>query len=219
MKLIKAIGLAGVAAMVAMAFVGVGTASATGLCSAEPETLGSGETQCVAGTAYTTGQEYKATATNAVLKNSVENVTCTTSSTTLKQTQANTGTGSALLGEVTALTFGPTCKSSGGFTCTVESLNKPYSASLSSATSVLTITAKSGEPSASVSCAGGLLSCVFGNTTFSLPVTSGEPGSVSASEVALKMTKKEGFLKCPESSKWTATYVMTAPVSVWVSDK
>jgi hypothetical protein len=206
-KLIKAIGLAGVAA---------GTASATGLCSAAPETVGT-LTQCKAGTAYTTGQEYKAEATNAVLENEVENVTCTSSQTTLKQTEANTGLASTpLLGEVTALTFSG-CTSSGGFGCTVQSLNKPYKASLSSETGLLTVTAKTGEPSASVSCGLGLLSCVFGNTSLGLTVESGNPAAVKAENVSLKMTKKEGFLKCPASSTWTATYVAKTPASVWVS--
>ena len=219
-KLIKAIGLAGVAAMVAMAFVGVGTASATGLCSESPETVeveGKALTKCKTGKAYTTGQEYKAEATNAILENEVENVTCTTSQTTLKQTEANTSPASVpLLGEVTALTFSG-CKSSGGFNCTVQSLNKPYKASLSSETGLLTVTGKTGEPSASVSCGLGLLSCVFGNTTLGLTVESGNPAAVKAENVSMKMTKKEGFLKCPASSFWTATYVATNPTSIWIS--
>ncbi len=217
MKLIKATGLAVIAALFAMALVGVGTASATGLCSESPEVVES-KTKCKTGKAYTTGQEYKAEATNALLENTVENVTCATSQTTLKQTEANTGSGVALLGEITALTFAG-CESSGGFNCTVQSLNKPYKASLSSGTGLLTVTGKSGEPSASVSCGLGLLSCVFGNTTLGLTVESGNPAAVKAENVSLKMTKKEGFLKCPESSTWTATYVAKTPTSVWVSDK
>lgn len=217
MKLIKAIGLVAVVALAAMAIAGAGSASATGLCSAEPEEVG-GVTQCKSGTAYGSGQEYKAEATNAFLDTDLEDVTCATSSTTLKQGEANTAAGKPLLGEVTALTFS-SCKTNNNFSCTVLSVNKPYAASLSSETGVLTVSAKSGEPSASVSCAGGLLSCVFGNTTFELPVESGNPGNVSASGVSLKMTKKTGFLNCPTTSVWTATYVMTSPTSVWVSDK
>ena len=211
-KFIKVIGLTGVAAIVAMAFVGVGTASATGLCSAAPSGA-----SCNAGTAYKTGQTYEAEAVNALLKTNLENVTCATSKTTLKQTQENTGAGVALLGEITALTFSG-CKSSGGFSCTVLSVNAPYKASLLSSTGLLSVTAKTGEPSASVSCAGGLLACVFGNTTFELPLVSGNPAEVKAEGVPLKMTKKTGFLNCPTSSEWIATYVAKTPASIWVSE-
>ena len=218
MKLIKVSGLAVIAALFAMALVGVGTASATGLCSEMPEVVEGGLTKCKTGKAYTTGQEFKAEATNVAFENELENVTCATSQMTLKQTEANTGSGVALLGEITALTFAG-CQSSGGFNCTVQSLNKPYKASLSSGTGLLTVTGKNGVFSVSVSCGLGVLACVFESTTLNLTFESGNPAAVRAENVPLKTTKKEGFLKCPESASWTATYVMKTPTSVWVSEK
>ncbi len=95
MKYVKMLGLAAVAAIAAMAFVGAGTASATTLCKVNTN-------PCPEGSRYPVESTVKATSTEAKLTGSLT-VTCESNVTVLSET--NDGASAALLGKITALTW------------------------------------------------------------------------------------------------------------------
>jgi hypothetical protein len=212
MRHLKMLGLAAIAALVAMALVGASSASATGLFK------NSGHTE-----AYAKGQTYTATSSSAVLDTNEEDVTCVTSGavpgskTVLEQSENNTGAGMALKGKILSLEF-KNCTSSGGISCTVTSVNTPYNASVSftsGSNGTITVTGASGEPGARVSCGFGFLQCRFGAEP-KLGITGGNPAKVTATAVPMKLTSEEGFAKCPAEAKWTATYTATSPTAIFV---
>lgn len=207
MKQLKILGLAVVAIAAMTALLGAGSASATVLCKVSP-TKG----VCPSTSRYAAGTTFDAKATGATLETNTENVTCKTSSTSIKNTAES---GSPLPGEVTLLTFGE-CTSSSGAACTVTSVGTPWSANLAwTSLGNGTLTVANG--GARVSCGFGFLQCRFGAKSLSLEVQGGNPGKVIANKVPLEMTAEEGFLKCPTEAKWTATYEATSPTAVWVA--
>jgi hypothetical protein len=219
MRYIKMLGLAAVAATAFMALVGVGSAMASGsttLCKVN-------ELPCASGNQYASGTVIEGKASNVTLLSNIGNVVCTTSNTSLKTTGA--ALAAPLTGEITALTFA-SCTFN-GLSCTVTSVHTPYSASLLHTASTMngTLTVKSsgaGEPGATVSCPG--LKCVFGaEPTLTVDGATGTTAAtaarVLASEVPLTIKTEEGFLECPETAKWDATYVDTTPTTpIYVSE-
>jgi hypothetical protein len=200
-KYIKMLGLAALAAAALTAFVGVGSASATILChnSSNPCTSD-----------FVAGEFITGNASGATLTNNLSNVSCKTSETKVEVTNTG-GSEATVTGKVTALNF-KSCSTFGFIPCTVTVNNLPYHAeahATSGGNGTLTVTAGEGggEPGASVNCSG-IINCTFGEELFNLPITGGNPASVTATKVKLTRTGGE----CPEEAFWDATYKSTAGV-------
>ncbi len=204
------LGLAAVAAMALMAFIGAGSASASELCSTN--------------TAPCTGTMYpEKTAISAKLKGSTV-ATLTTSTGTVRCAKStvggettNTGTtGEAVFGTITSLTF-TECKLAFFFTCSIASVGLPATAEVAATgggKGSMTVTEDgSGEPGATVECFGGGLNCTFTTPDITLDVNGGNPAIVVASQEELVAEGTE----CPtEVSKWDAEYEVTAPKPLFV---
>lgn len=203
MKYVKILGLAAVAALAVMAFVGAGTASATTLC----KTGGSPEAGCGAGKGEINAEtdNIVGTSTNAILTSSLTNVTCEHSETEINP---ESSTGTPIIGSVEKLTFTGNCKTSSGTACTVQVLNLPYGGSLEGDT--LTVTDPIGA-GAKVVC-GFLINCTFTTKQASLTVENGSPTVAVAAGV--KLERAGGF--CPETAEWHATYKTSSPAGLTV---
>jgi hypothetical protein len=211
MKHLKILGLAAVAALAVMALVGASSASANVLCKNNTSTPCSSD--------YVAGETITGNSTNPTLTAEPE-IICATSQVVTKITKTG-GSGINATGEVTALTFKECKVNSGifkGTACEVTSIRTPYHAEVTSGTAPNgTLDVKSGgtgNPGAKVVC-GGFLSCTFSNTLFSLPITGGNPATVTASKVNL--TIESGGFGCPSTAAWDATYESTTPVFVKAS--
>jgi len=99
MKYVKMLGLAAIAAIAAMAFIGAGSASATTLCKVNTS-------PCPEASRYPVHSTVLALSTEAVLSGSLS-VTCHSHVTVLSE--SNDGVGAPLLGKITALTW-TSCK-------------------------------------------------------------------------------------------------------------
>ncbi|HEX7245419.1 MAG TPA: hypothetical protein VF245_07645 [Solirubrobacterales bacterium] len=173
---------------------------------------------CPAGETYPAEQEIKVEAEKPALVTSGEDVTCNTSNVTFKGT-AKGGATTPEKGSITALSF-EGCELTLGGSCTVEAVNLPYDTELqytsgSNGTALVQGGGK-GTPGATVSCAGGALACVF-SAEPSLSVQGGNPAIVVATNVAMKLSEKEGFMKCPKEATWSATYKPTSPTAVYAA--
>ena len=211
MKYLKMLSLAAIAAASLMALVGVGSASAAELCSTST-------TPC-SGTKYESGTPLHAnleSGTKATLTNSITNVTCE-ASTVEGKTTSNGGSGVAITGEITNLTFTTNCKTASGTACTVTVINKPYPATISGggtaagATSTLTVSDPSGA-GATVVC-GFLINCTFTTTDASLSVKNEADGSPTATASVI-LTRSGGI--CPSTSTWDAAYDITNPSPLFI---
>jgi len=194
-KLLKNLALAAIAVAAFMAFVGVGTASATQLCTD------------AGGVCTEYSGNINGTSTNATLSTNLANVECSHSTTTIN---ASTSTGESIPGEVTALAF-TGCQTEGlvHTACTVTVRNIPYPASLSGKT--LTVSDPEGA-GAKVVCSG-IISCEFLTTDATLTITNGAPTVAKAENV--KLSHETGAL-CPETATWSATYAVTSPTGLTV---
>jgi hypothetical protein len=214
-KFIRVFHLGAIGAVVAMALVGAGSAAATALCEEAPKAGA-----CTGEKTFEPEAQIQATATSPFLVTNGEDVNCESSKATLKGKTIGAA-GVAAKGTVTALSFSG-CKLTGGATCTVESVNTPYLAEVSwTSGSNGTLAIKDnggGKPGAAVSCAGGLLACVF-SAEPSLGVEGGNPAAATASKVAMSLSTKEGFTNCPKEAQWSATYKTTSPAAVYVANE
>jgi hypothetical protein len=202
--------LAAMGALTALALIGPGAASAatgdTVLCKTNSN-------PCALANQYPANTSFTAGSTNAVLSTSSGNVTCTSSSTTVKNTAQN-GSPNPLPGSVTALSFSG-CKL-GTTNCTVTAQNIPYDASNvaigSSGNGTLNVDdSGTTDPSASVVC-GFFINCTFGKPTVSGAVTGGNPASVSFNTT---LNRTGGI--CPSTATWTATYTLNGTnTALWV---
>ncbi len=99
--------------------------------------------------------------------------------------------------------------------CTVKANSLPYGDAyfeLSEGSSKLLIyNAGSGEPKLAVKC--GTAECVFSASSIETEFKGGKTASIPVSKV---LTEKEKSFFCPETVKWTATY-LTSPSSLFVS--
>lgn len=173
---------------------------------------------CPAGEIYPAEQEIKGEAEKPALVTSGEDVTCKTSKATFKGT-AKGGATTPEKGSITTLSF-EGCETTLGSSCTVEAVNLSYASELqytlgSNGTAMVQSGGK-GTPGATVSCAGGTLACVF-SAEPSMSVQGGNPATVVATSVAMKLSEKEGFLKCPKEATWSATYKATSPTAIYVA--
>jgi hypothetical protein len=212
MKYLKMLGLAAIAALALTAF-GAGSASAaTHLCSTN--------TSPCTGTIYGAGTALSGklkAGTNAVLTNSLDQVTCTSSSVSGEITEATNGAGN-VTGKFTSVTF-TGCTDQNGSNCTVETKNLPWHAegttegTKSNGNGKLDVKSNgTGSPEAKVVC-GGFLSCTFGTELATLGVTGGNPAFIKAAGINLGLIS--GFF-CPSSATWDAEYEVTAPKPLYV---
>jgi hypothetical protein len=206
MKQIKIMGLCLVAALAVMALVGAASASAaeTTLCKTEHA-----NSVCPQAEHYNSGTSITGTNSgNAVLTTSGgfinPTVTCTKSTVGGKTTATG---GNPLTGSITTFTF-TGCSWSGG-SCTVTSVNTPYSAGIEwTSGQDGTFTAGSsgkGEPGASVTCEGIALTCTY-TKEVSLEAEGGKPAKIYAKNESLKIS---GGFGCPTEAHWTATYTVS----------
>jgi hypothetical protein len=173
---------------------------------------------CPVGEIYPAEQEIKGEAEKPALVTSGEDVTCKTSKATFKGT-AKGGATTPEKGSITALSF-EGCELTLGGSCTVEAINLSYASELqytsgSNGTALVKSGGK-GTPGATVSCAGGALACVF-SAEPSMSVQGGNPATVVATNVAMKLSEKEGFMKCPKEATWSATYKATSPTAIYAA--
>jgi hypothetical protein len=208
MKHVKMLGLAAVAALGLMAFIGAGTASATELCSTN--------TSPCTGVMYTENTPVSAqlkAGTVATLTNPISNVICQKSTTAGKTT--NTGAkGTAVTGTITSLGF-TECKTASGVACTVKTVNIPYKASITatgSGNGTLTVTSDgTGNPGATVECAL-VINCTFTTASASLGVTGGNPAIAKANAIVLT----QSGITCPSEAKWDAEYEVLEPKPLFI---
>lgn len=206
MKYLKMLGLAAIAAMGLMAFLGASSASATVLCST-PVHEGCGEWDYAAGT---TIHVTLTAGTSAILEDTSGNTLVTCTESTVHGTTSNTGgTGAAVTGNIGALTWG-----SASTPCT-QTTDTLTNGSLSVEAGAGTNGTLSGSTSkVTVSIFG--VSCAYGTgagTTLGT-VTGGNPATVSINAV---INKQEGGFLCPSTTKWTGSYTVTAPKPLYIA--
>ena len=189
MRLVKMLGLAMVAAVAAMAFVGAGTASAN-------ETK---LTWCTNNNALCQGKDVlkliTAKATNPVLLGNL-NQECETSTTMTTEESATTTT---ISGVVDELTFS-NCKP-----CTTVTTSPPYKASISGTTMT------SGGSATFKNCPFGI-NCKFGASKIELELVMSAENrleKIVASKEPLSLEEGSAFF-CGSTGEWDATYVPTS---------
>lgn len=210
MRYLKVLGLAAVAAMAVMAFLGASSASATVLCTQTLTTCPGGhETNEM----YEPGDIIVGTATNARLTSDLANVKCSNSETEA-ELETTGGASETVTGTIIGLNF-TGCKTEQVIpvNCTVTVNNLPYNTEVhwtEGHNGQLTVTSGGGgNPGATVVCIG-VINCTFSNTLFSLPIDGGNPAKVTANKVNLL---RNGGL-CGNEAFWDATYESTTPV--WI---
>lgn len=202
MKYIKMLSLAAVAAMALMAFVGVGSASATTLCKTNVEPCPA-EWDYPAGTVITGSLVPN---TSAVLHAGIANITCSESTAEIKTTETS---GEPLKGDLINLTFN-------GCNCRVSVL-KPLTANGTQAPGSITAT---GGGNGSVKLENGVevevecsgVVCVYGGEATGLEVQGGNPAKLVATPEKVKIKKLSGSFLCTNPAEWTAEYQVTSPV-------
>lgn len=220
MRFAKILGIAAIAALTAMAFLGASSASAVKLCKKagtgeEPNVMyPAGECPGGESESYTKGTVISSqllAGTKAVLKTNIGNVVCNKSTVSGK---TGASTEEKLEGEIEKVAF-EECKL-GVTACTVNVEGLPYKALL------LLVSEKQlldglghlhyhlvihlGK--ATVVC-GSVLSCTFGakEILFNVHLT---PLSIWYLKVAQEL-ERQGGLICPNTSFWEAEYEITAP--------
>jgi len=216
MRYAKMLALAAVAAGALMAFIGAGTASATVLCSTTV-------TPCPAGQDVEVGTELDfslKSGTSAVLVDTAGN-------------ELDSCTGSTVEGKITN-TGGSTSTVTGELTPKEGTLNKTgltwsgctFPTKTLSATGKLEIHQITGSSNGTVTSDSEFQvtintiffgSCVYGvkaGTSLG-DLIEGKPAHFTANATAIKLEGSQ--VACPETSKWTATYVLTEPKETTLS--
>jgi hypothetical protein len=208
-KYTKMLGLAAVAALALMAFVGTsGAAASAKVCS----TTGTGAA-CAGshGLEYTTQPLAASTGAGvATLTSGFARVECPS---TMSGTVTHGGSGT-----ITALTFTvASCKSTLGACTVAKATGLPWAAT------AVTGTAPSGTMTVS-STVGGEFTCGGVNCQYSAPsagtkgeitVKGGEPAVVTASKVP--MSKIGGSAFCSATSEWDGVYTVSTPASLFLT--
>ncbi len=218
MKYIKILGLAAVAAMALMAFVGASSASATVLCSQTPSGT---PAACPTASTYGAGTTITGTAEGALLTNNLNPVECEHSETEARITNTG-GASSTVVGTIEELNFTGCSTTNIPITnCTVTVEHLPYLGEVhwTEGTHNGTLTGLNhgnGVPGAKVVC-GTVINCRF-SAEPTLDVNGGNPASVLANEESLTISGG-GLLMpiCPSTAKWDAEYVATSPTAIWVA--
>ena len=207
MRLIKMLGLAMVAAIAAMAFIGAGTASATVLCEVEAEETCPEESVYPAGTAIEAELEEE---TKSVLESEAVTIECQESTLVGETTSKGGGEGVPVEGEFTEVTWAE-CTSGLG-KCTVKALELPWNWELNwtekSDGQLFVFPFKK-----TFTC--GFITCEFG-AELEIKFKGGNNPSISATVSIL--VKISGFF-CSAEAKWSAQFSVTIPKPVFVKNK
>jgi hypothetical protein len=215
MRNLKKLSVAAMAVFALVAFAGASSASATVLC----QTTG---TPCAAmlppGT--TISADLK-TATNAVLTTSGglanPTLTCTSSGVDIDTTTTGSA-GGTVLGDLTALSFsGCTSVNPAGCSSAATVTGLPTSGSVawtSGNNGTFTVTA----PVVTFTCTivGFPVQCSFGNSgSVSGAFTGGNPAEVKFTNQSIAST---GGFGCPSAAQWNATYSVTTPKPLYLTN-
>jgi hypothetical protein len=204
MKHIKMLGLCLAGALVAMALIGAGTASATRLCAQNT-------TPCPAGSTYGKGTSIKAQlvpGTTSVVTSGFVTVVCTESTMSGKTTSAGGGSGTPVLGQISSVTW-KGCKTTSGSSCTASALNTPWGVSVSGSggNGTMTVSGAAGKFTCSVT-------CEYEAKTASVSASGGNPARIKASNVSF--SRIGGSFLCSSSASWSAEYEVTSPKPLFV---
>lgn len=204
MKNIKLFGLCLCCALAAFAAMGAGSASATKLCSVNTS-------PCPAGNTYGKGTAIKAQllpGTTSTMASGFVTIQCSDSSMSGKTTSAGGGSGVAVSGEISSVSW-KNCTSNLG-SCTASSLFTPWKAE---------VTGSGGSGTMTVSNAGGKFTC--GGTTCeykaskaSVSVSGGSPATIKASSVSF--SKVGGGFLCSSTASWSGQYEATSPNPLFI---
>jgi len=203
MKHMKIFGLCLLGAVAAMALLGVGTASATKLCTEN-------KSPCPAGSTIKTGSAIKAqlvAGTKSVFTTSILTVECSESTIEGKTTSEGGGAGVAVKGEITAVVWSK-CQTPGGGACTASPLGLPW---------LSEVTGTGGNGTMTVNKAAGKFSCgvtcEYEASSVATSVTGGSPAVIKASKASFN---KKGGIFCPATATWSSEYEITTPKPVFV---
>lgn len=233
MKNIKMLGLAAVAAMSLMAFVGVSAASATAVCTSAPT---GAPLVCPTGTVYTGGTMSTAlSSATAHFASGFINIDCNQSNTagTLPN-PATAGAGNVLTGSLTAITFqqngSNNCPTNlSGVTC-ASSVTVPVNVSAK----YVQTTNPEGRlyfiPAVSISCSNGTSCSYTGNNAAGdgANTLSGDLHNSahtltypSAADTVANLKKTGGSFACSSTATYTATYNVTGAggVNLFIADQ
>jgi hypothetical protein len=202
MKYMKALGMCLMAATVAMAVIGAGTASATRLCAVN-------SSPCPSSSIYGKGTAIKtqlAPGATSVMSSGFVTVTCTSSTMSGKTTSE--GGSSAVTGEISSVTW-KNCTSGLG-SCTASALKTPWPAEVSGSGGNGTMTVT--HPGGKFTCGG--TTCEYEGSKASVSVSGGNPAKARASNVSF--SKIGGSFLCSSSASWTAEYEVTAPNPLFI---
>lgn len=197
------------------------SASATVLCKEAPDVPNS---DCAAGPGdYAKDTVIKAAAAKSVFTvtpkkgSTAENIVCKTSM-ELKLTSTGGGIGTNVTGNIEKMEFPSCTMEKSNLKCTAKVVGTPP------ATFTLAWTKEgNGDLSASkitieATCPF-ILACVY-TVSPTLPmIGSGTTPEIVASEVALTQSEPTGFMDCPTSTKFDATYAVESPTPLWVTRK
>jgi hypothetical protein len=204
-RLIKMFGLAALAAVAAMAFVGASSAMAN-----EETALCDEHTSLTCGAGHVVTGHIEAKATHALLKTSFGNVLCTGS-----HLLANAlGLAKPQVSHVELFSFTGCKELTFNTGCTVTTVKLGLLLLLKTALNLGTLESHDNE--VLVSCTSIGLHCIYGG----LPVVHAE--GTTATTMLPKITATEAVLTstgggfCPASSKWTATYSITLPDLLYI---
>jgi hypothetical protein len=207
MKHAKMFGLCLLGVVAAMAVMGVGTASASKLCTEN-------KTPCPAGSTIASGTALKGQlrpGTEAVFTTSLLTVKCTESTIEGKTTSAGGGAGVNVKGEIATVTW-KNCKS-GSTSCTTTALGLPWLSEVSGSAGSGTMTVN--KAAGKFTCGG--VTCEYEAASAATSVTGGNPAIVKASSVSFK--KKGGSFLCPATSTWSSEYEITTPKPLFVESE
>jgi hypothetical protein len=224
MRSSRMLGLAVIAALALVALAGASTASATRLCSVPgtgtPTVCSPSTNQYPSGTVISAA---KKTGTSVVLTTSggIVNptLTCTASTVALTTTSAGGGAGVNVTGNLTTLTFsGCTSTSPAGCSssATVSGLPKTGFAAWTSGNNGNLTT---NVPTVSFTCPifGFPVNCSFGGSgSVTGQVTGGNPAEVRFTNQAIAASG--GGFGCPSSAVWNATYTVSSPAALYVTN-
>lgn len=210
MKYLKMFGLAAIAALGLMAFVGSSSASADVLCTTNTTPV------CASGWVVKEIKTSLTPKTSAVLATTAgeELVTCTESS--VSGTVEKQGKGVEPEGPISSLSFGG-CNHT---TTTIKNgrLKVETRISINSEKKeVHTNTVTASESEVTVAILG--LTCTYGPGANPISIgdlTVGEPATI---DVGTVVNRTAGGFLCPSTAKWTASYEVTNHKGLWISEE
>jgi hypothetical protein len=213
MRLMKTLGAAAVAVVLATALFGAGSASADSLCK-EPPTA---ET-CAAEHRYAIGQEIKAHTGEA--KFSFGPLTAKCESDIKGETTENLGAGKGVKGKITTLAFPSPCV--GCASATGENLNYKFLFKAVGAVgdgSIVLNEETGGVPKVKLTNCSGL-NCIYGAASISFAFArSGEAGvasHITASNVVLQKQFGSSVM-CEGTATLTVDYEVEKPLPLWIA--